>query len=750
MLAKRDRSRSKDFDNLASVNKLIRSVNKKMLSIKELEIKLNEKSIHELNDEQKEKISRKESLQSELKRLKLIATRLEGEERVKNLAKIQRDKIILSKDLNFKIPVGGGDRETLEGVKSETSPKTVEGVKSETGLKTPEGVEPVTGLRTLDGVQEGLPKVERSKGGQGVKGEVEMGEIDLKTATNETQTSEKNTTYKKSKFVSLDNFEKKSTTPSTKSDSMNASKSKSISNEPIKLLSFNDWLSITESEKNEKNEKIDIDKSNKNGGQISSPTPLKSTPVPLNVWGVMPVTRENIKSNNESDSKIQISSLKADISNGKPSTPPISTINDQSHGKISISSTGIYGQTVLSPPVQLDTSKKDINIKDNAKKDVTSSPSLSTSATSSLNKTLMKDIKKDISSSPSLSSSTDSVNSMSVSPAPRSKDKSAPNKTSSLKDTHKKNILSSTLSSSTNSINTVSVSPSTSNKDTNKSPATSGKDMSSNPALSASTPNKTHLKDMKKDISSPSTLSSINSINTTNKSPATSGKDMLPYPALSTSVNDEKISSINKASSLNTINKSPSTSSKDISSYPSLSSTNSLNTMNKAHSTSGKDISSYPSLSSLNDENTNSISKINSIQSINKSSPSTSGKDIAKENEERQPSVGFSFSDLLITSKNKKNKNNGILSLPSVDPVAVSLLKSETVDLKPSCPWISTPKTNSESKDTDFHGSIMQFDTKEKVKTIKEIYLEEEKARLESNLKSLKGMCVYFSIYVCI
>lgn len=100
MLTKRDRSRSKDFDNLISVNKLIRSVNKKMLSIQELEFRLYDDktlSVKELNDEQKDKLSRKESLQSELKRLKLILTRLEGEDRVRNLAKASREKNLYGK-----------------------------------------------------------------------------------------------------------------------------------------------------------------------------------------------------------------------------------------------------------------------------------------------------------------------------------------------------------------------------------------------------------------------------------------------------------------------------------------------------------------------------------------------------------------------------------------------------------------------------------------------------------------------------
>ena len=90
----RDRSKSKDLDSVPTVLKMIKSVKKKIQSIEELEIKLRDGIIKELNDEQRDKVSRKESLQSELKRLNLICTRLQGEERVKIAAKAQRGKTI--------------------------------------------------------------------------------------------------------------------------------------------------------------------------------------------------------------------------------------------------------------------------------------------------------------------------------------------------------------------------------------------------------------------------------------------------------------------------------------------------------------------------------------------------------------------------------------------------------------------------------------------------------------------------------
>ena len=88
----RGRSQSKDFDSLTSVLKLIRSTKKKIQSIEELEGRMKDGSLRDFNDEQIEKISKKEATQAEMKRLKLIFTRLEGEERVKTAAKAVRER----------------------------------------------------------------------------------------------------------------------------------------------------------------------------------------------------------------------------------------------------------------------------------------------------------------------------------------------------------------------------------------------------------------------------------------------------------------------------------------------------------------------------------------------------------------------------------------------------------------------------------------------------------------------------------
>ena len=91
-------SQSRDLESILTVMKMIRSVKKKIQSIDDLEFRLRDGTIKELNDEQKDKLSRRESIQSELKRLSLIRTRLDGEERVKMAAKAQRDKTVLEKE----------------------------------------------------------------------------------------------------------------------------------------------------------------------------------------------------------------------------------------------------------------------------------------------------------------------------------------------------------------------------------------------------------------------------------------------------------------------------------------------------------------------------------------------------------------------------------------------------------------------------------------------------------------------------
>ena len=91
-LSNRGRSQSKDFDSLTSVSKLIRSTKKKLQSIEELEGRMKDGSLHDFNDEQVEKISKKEATQAEMKRLQLIFMRLEGEERVKAAAMAVRER----------------------------------------------------------------------------------------------------------------------------------------------------------------------------------------------------------------------------------------------------------------------------------------------------------------------------------------------------------------------------------------------------------------------------------------------------------------------------------------------------------------------------------------------------------------------------------------------------------------------------------------------------------------------------------
>ena len=91
-LSNRGRSQSKDFDSVASVSKLIRSTKKKLQSIEELEGRMKDGSLQDFNEEQIEKNSKKEATQAELKRLQLIFTRLEGEERIKAAAMAVRER----------------------------------------------------------------------------------------------------------------------------------------------------------------------------------------------------------------------------------------------------------------------------------------------------------------------------------------------------------------------------------------------------------------------------------------------------------------------------------------------------------------------------------------------------------------------------------------------------------------------------------------------------------------------------------
>ena len=108
----RVRSHSKDFDSLSSVLKLIRSSKKKIQSIEELEARMKDGSFQDFNDEQIEKISKKEATQAEMRRLKLIFTRLEGEERVKAAAKAVRERGKDSSITTSQSDVGehGGDK----------------------------------------------------------------------------------------------------------------------------------------------------------------------------------------------------------------------------------------------------------------------------------------------------------------------------------------------------------------------------------------------------------------------------------------------------------------------------------------------------------------------------------------------------------------------------------------------------------------------------------------------------------------
>ena len=116
-------SQSRDLESIAAVMKMIRSVKKKIQSIDDLEHRLHDGTIKELNDEQKDKLSRKESIQSELKRLSLIRRRLDGEERVKMAAKAQRDKTALELEKEVSIPSVDSSTQNHNDLSSEAYPR---------------------------------------------------------------------------------------------------------------------------------------------------------------------------------------------------------------------------------------------------------------------------------------------------------------------------------------------------------------------------------------------------------------------------------------------------------------------------------------------------------------------------------------------------------------------------------------------------------------------------------------------------
>ena len=124
----RMRSQSKDFDSLSSVLKLIRSTKKKIQSIEELEARMKDGSFQDFNDEQIEKISKKEATQAEMRRLKLIFTRLEGEERVKAAAKALREREKDSSITTSQSDVGeqGGDKSQSSELLSATNDSPVQ------------------------------------------------------------------------------------------------------------------------------------------------------------------------------------------------------------------------------------------------------------------------------------------------------------------------------------------------------------------------------------------------------------------------------------------------------------------------------------------------------------------------------------------------------------------------------------------------------------------------------------------------
>lgn len=131
---RRDRAPSKDLDTIQGVTKLIRSVKKKLNSVLELETKIREMgSSAAPMKEQLEKIERKHTLQSELKRLSLILVRLEAESRISQMAAAKRIDMKKSDEVQ---PAAASEPDTKSSAAAGAS-KVTTGTPTVTAKKAP-------------------------------------------------------------------------------------------------------------------------------------------------------------------------------------------------------------------------------------------------------------------------------------------------------------------------------------------------------------------------------------------------------------------------------------------------------------------------------------------------------------------------------------------------------------------------------------------------------------------------------------
>jgi hypothetical protein len=309
------RSSSKDFESLSGVTKLIRSVKKKLLSIDELEGRVREKAMIELNEEQKDKVSRRESLLSELKRLTLICTRLEGEERVKVAAKAQRDKAVSEAD-------------TTTGLKAPANLSTASSTSS-----TPSGEDVLSPCVPSPLLIPSISSTELSQceSSSNIKSKSTQGKGTLKTSGG--SSGPVPTPTPPSLAVKQNSKGPLHNTKISGSD-RHGGRSDHNSAHAVQCTppSFNDWLKVADTADDMKDSRSQLSSSHDTPSNLKCAATFPLSVETKKVWGSLPLPSPSPSSS---------------LSGGKCA--------EEAYVKASISHIGQYGQTVLSPPLSKNT-----------------------------------------------------------------------------------------------------------------------------------------------------------------------------------------------------------------------------------------------------------------------------------------------------------------------------------------------------------------------------------------------------------
>ena len=300
-LSNRGRSQSKDFDSVASVSKLIRSTKKKLQSIEELEGRIKDGSLQDFNDEQIEKISKKEATQAEMKRLQLIFTRLEGEERVKAAAMAVRERE-MEKEKEKAVGKQGSDGSHVRDLLSSKNISTVEAIQIPTRHSASSPTPTITPTSSCHGMKS--------------RAKVESKISDISKNPNSDLRSDVSSTVIKKTVAAAEPL------------------GKTLSNKATTAVfvppSFNDWLKATDEF---------IPGCPKSDQQ--SPLDNKIKIEPKTVWGLK-ATAPQVKGTSESAKK----SFNSNSNPGAADSVPLPVPPHE----ISISHIGLQGRTVLSPP----------------------------------------------------------------------------------------------------------------------------------------------------------------------------------------------------------------------------------------------------------------------------------------------------------------------------------------------------------------------------------------------------------------